>query len=130
MQSFSFSYLLFFIMFFSFCRFDNAKVDSFPPVRKQFVRNLRKSFGHDMENKTKVGKRGGRLSERVTEGQRKESVRSLISICGDMRSYNILYTASRIGMFTCMWRLISFMHFVPKKPSAIISISICADFTE
>ena len=40
-----------------------------------------------------------------------ESVKSLISICGLMRSYNILYTASRIGMLTCMWRLISFIHF-------------------
>ena len=58
-----------------------------------------------------------------------ESVKSLISICGLMRSYNILYTASRIGMLTCMWRLISFIHYVPKYPSAIISISICALFT-
>ena len=58
-----------------------------------------------------------------------ESVKSLISICGLIRSYNILYTASRIGMLTCMWRLISFMHFVPNYPSAIISISICALFT-
>ena len=31
-----------------------------------------------------------------------ESVKSLISICGLMRSYNILYTASRIGMLTCI----------------------------
>ena len=37
-----------------------------------------------------------------------ESVKSLISICGLMRSYNILYTASRIGMLTCMW--IDFLH--------------------
>ena len=42
----------------------------------------------------------------------------------------MLYTASSIGMFTCRCRLISFMHFVPKNPSAIISISICALFTE
>jgi len=45
---------------------------------------------------------------------RKESVRSLISICGLMRSYNILYTASRMGMLTWQWRLISFIHLVPK----------------
>ena len=32
-------------------------------------------------------------------------------------------------MFTCICRFISFMHFVPKYPSAIISISICALFT-
>ena len=29
-----------------------------------------------------------------------ESVSNLISMLGEMRSYNILYTASRIGMFT------------------------------
>ena len=29
-----------------------------------------------------------------------ESVSNLISILGEMRSYNILYTASRMGMFT------------------------------
>ena len=55
-----------------------------------------------------------------------ESVKSLISICGLIRSYNILYTASRIGMLTCMWRLTYFIHFVPKNTSAIISISSCA----
>ena len=60
---------------------------------------------------------------------RNESVSSLISICGLIRSYNILYTASRIGMFTCMCRFFSFIHYVPKNPSAIISISICALFT-
>ena len=58
-----------------------------------------------------------------------ESVKSLISICGLMRSYNILYTASRIGILTCMRRLISFMYLVPNYPSAMISISICALFT-
>ena len=29
-----------------------------------------------------------------------ESVSNLISMLGEMRSYNILYTASRMGMFT------------------------------
>ena len=53
-----------------------------------------------------------------------ESVKSLISICGLMRSYNILYTASRIGMLTCMWRLISFIHLVPKYPSAIKDVRL------
>lgn len=46
-------------------------------------------------------------------GQRNESVSNLISMAGEMRSYNILYTASRIGMLTWKWRLMSFMHFVP-----------------
>ena len=68
-------------------------------------------------------------NRRIECGYLNESVKSLISICGLMRSYNILYTASRIGMLTCMWRLISFIHLVPKYPSAIIYISICALFT-